>query len=81
MSGKVSLTMDGQTMEVPDGTSVAVALHASGRKAFRRSVTGMLRGPVCGMGVCYECCLTVDGHPHVRSCMTLCREGMEVVTG
>lgn len=81
MSGKVRLTIDGQTMEVPDGTSVAAALHASGLKAFRRSVTGMLRGPVCGMGICHECCLTVDGHPHVRSCMTLCREGMEVVTG
>lgn len=81
MTGKIRLTIDGQPLEVPDGTSVAVALHASGRKTFRTSLSGLPRGPVCGMGICFECCLTIDGHPHVRSCMTLCREGMEVVTG
>jgi ferredoxin len=35
---------------------------------------------VCGMGVCMQCRVTVDGVPHVRACQTLCRDGMEVAT-
>jgi len=47
---------------------------------FRRSVSGELRGPLCGMGICMECRVTLNGHPHERSCQTLCAPGMEVVT-
>lgn len=81
MKEKIGLRIDGRSIEVPEGTSAAVAIFQAGGKVFRESVSGMPRGPVCGMGICFECCVTVDGHPHVRSCMTLCREGMEIVTG
>lgn len=50
------------------------------RLGFRRSVRGELRGPLCGMGICFECRATVNGHPHVRTCMTTCRDGMVVLT-
>jgi D-hydroxyproline dehydrogenase subunit gamma len=48
--------------------------------AFRRSVKGDPRGPLCGMGICFECRVTIDGIPHSPSCQTLCRAGMEVRT-
>ncbi len=76
----ISLKINGLAITVPEKTSVAVAIYKSGAKVFRSSITGQARGPVCGMGICYECCVTVDGSPYIRSCMTLCREGMEVTT-
>lgn len=76
----VTLKIDGREVSVPAGTAVAVALAQAGVSAFRKSVTGRPRGPLCGMGLCGECRVTIDGIPHVRSCQTLCRTGMEVVT-
>ena len=56
------------------------AIQRSGRSAFRRSVTGEPRGPVCGMGICYECRVTVNGVANQRSCLLLCEPGMEIHT-
>jgi D-hydroxyproline dehydrogenase subunit gamma len=48
--------------------------------SFRTSVQGEPRGPLCGMGVCFECCVTINGIARCRSCLTLCEDGMEVRT-
>lgn len=79
--GTVRVRVDGRSVEVAAGATVAVAVLAAGIKAFRRSADGAPRGPVCGMGICFECCVTLDGRPHQRSCLIPCREGMEVATG
>jgi predicted molibdopterin-dependent oxidoreductase YjgC len=76
----IALTIDGQSIKVPEGTSVASAVLIARASGFRRSVTGQLRGPLCGMGICYECRLTIDGLPQRTSCQTPCRPGMEIVT-
>lgn len=76
----LSLTINGQRITVPEGTSVAAALLRAGTTSFRQSVTGQSRGPLCGMGICYECRVTIDGRPHQRSCQITCRSGMEVWT-
>lgn len=78
MPERFAIRVNGSSVEVSDGTTVAVALIASGRSAIRRSVTGSARGPLCGMGICFECRATVDGNSHVKTCQTLCRPGMEV---
>ena len=77
----ITLTIDKRQITVEDGTSVAAALLASGETAFRTSVTGEPRGPVCGMGVCFECRVTINSIKHQRSCIIIAREEMEVVTG
>lgn len=74
----LQVKVNGVSVPVPRGSTVAAAVLLSGRFAFRRSVSGELRGPLCGMGICFECRVAVDGQPHVRSCQLLCREGMEV---
>jgi sarcosine oxidase subunit alpha len=66
---------------VPKGTMVSAAVALAGVDAFRKSVSGQPRGPLCGMGICLECRVTIDGLPHCRSCQILCRPGMEVQTG
>jgi len=67
-------------MRVPSGTVVAAAVAIAGESRFRRSVSGEARGPLCGMGTCMECRVTIDGRPHCRSCQTLCAQGMIVQT-
>lgn len=79
MSARVRLSVDGHAVEVPSGASVAAAV-AEATMRFRRSVGGMARAPLCGMGVCFECRVTVDGVAHVRACMTPAEEGMQVAT-
>lgn len=73
------LKVNGVPVTVASGTTVAAALMMAGAPA-RRSVSGEPRGPLCGMGICFECRATIDGTPHQRSCQILCAEGMEVRT-
>ena len=76
----ITLTINDQVVEVEDGTTVAAAIMNVGVTAFRRSVNGKPRSPLCGMGICFECRVSVDGVPHSRSCTVLARDGMEIVT-
>ncbi|MBN1363074.1 MAG: (2Fe-2S)-binding protein [Sedimentisphaerales bacterium] len=80
MPDNVTLRIDGQSVTVPAGTVLTAALAQAGKQRMRRSVSGQPRGPVCGMGVCFECRVTINGQPHRRSCQTLCEDGMEVRT-
>ncbi len=81
--GTVRLTIDGVAVHAAAGTSVAAAvLNRDGLAAWRlrTSVSGSPRGPLCGMGICFECRATVDGRPHERTCQLPVRDGMEVRT-
>jgi D-hydroxyproline dehydrogenase subunit gamma len=76
----VAITVNGKPLHVAAGTSVAAAMLMAGEPC-RISVTGEPRAPLCGMGICMECRVTLNGVPHQRSCLLLCASGMEVVTG
>ena len=79
MPDAVTLTVNHATVSVPVGSTVAVAVAVAGVPC-RTSVTGQPRGPLCGMGICFECRVSIDGESHVRSCQTLCKPGMDVRT-
>lgn len=79
MPKRVSVTVNGVAVEVVAGTTVAVATMLA-RQACRTSVAGQRRGPLCGMGVCFECRAVINGMPHCRSCQILCEPDMEVRT-
>jgi D-hydroxyproline dehydrogenase subunit gamma len=76
----VDLFIDGIPVRVAAGTTIAAAIFISGNTRFRTSVSGEPRGPLCGMGICFECRVTIDGIAHCRSCQILCRNGMDVRT-
>ena len=80
MADLITLNVNGRSVSVPQGSMVAAAVLHSGIASFRRSVTGEARGPLCGMGICFECRVNVNGVAHVRSCQTLCENGMDVRT-
>ena len=77
MKATLNITVDGQPLTVPEGISVAAALALTGDPTTRQAVNGELRAPFCGMGVCQECRVTVDGL-RVLACQTLCRAGMQI---
>lgn len=78
-SDALTLSVNGSRVTVPVGATVAVAVAIAGQ-ACRTSVSGEPRGPLCGMGICFECRVTIDGAPHCRSCQILCEQGMDVRT-
>lgn len=76
----IHLRINSQPVEVAEGTTVAAAVLNHSTAITRTSITGQPRGPFCGMGICFECRLIIDGQLHVRSCQLVCRPGMEVET-
>jgi D-hydroxyproline dehydrogenase subunit gamma len=79
MPSELSLTVNGEPISVKTGTSVAVAITMAAQPC-RTSLSGEPRGPLCGMGICFECRAVVNGIAHCRSCQLLCEEGMDVCT-
>jgi sarcosine oxidase subunit alpha len=76
----VDVLVNGERIKIARGVTVAAALLNAGAASFRSSVTGEPRGPVCGMGICYECRVTVDDAAHQRACMRIVAEGMRIET-
>ncbi len=80
MTEQLEIRVNGKPLTVAAGTVVAAAIADAGITHFHRSPQGQPRGPLCGMGVCMECRVTIDGRKHARSCTVLCADGMEVWT-
>ena len=81
MPERITLTVNGAPVSAPAGAMVSTAVALSGAGTFRRSVTGEPRAALCGMGICFECRVTINGREHSRSCQIPCEPGMEVETG
>jgi len=78
---KIKLIFDGKEITAYKGETVLAALIASGYKIMRTNpVSHKPRGAFCGMGICFECTMTIDGIPNTRACMTEVHEGMTVET-
>ena len=75
----ITLTVDEVVVRVAPGTTVAAAALMAGTQT-RVSVSGEPRAPLCGMGICFECRVTINGALHQRSCQILCEPGMRVTT-
>ncbi|MCK5509894.1 MAG: (2Fe-2S)-binding protein [Desulfobacterales bacterium] len=77
---KITLMVNGQKILAYEGEFVHAALTAAGIRSFRTSKTGEPRGVFCGMGICYECLVTINNIPDQRACMTLVKDKMEIIT-
>lgn len=76
------LVFDGRTVPATPGESVGAALTNAGIRSWR--VTRKYarpRGLFCGIGVCFDCLLSVDGVPNQRACLTPVAPGMKVDSG
>ena len=76
----VTFEVNGVACRAQSGITVAAALLNAGEWRFRRAEGNDMRGPLCGMGICHECRVTIDGTPHRRACLVTLVEGMVVRT-
>lgn len=74
----INLQVDGVAVRAYAGETVAAAMLAAGIRGFRRSPRGSPRSVYCGIGVCFECLVRVDGQPNLRACITYAADGMTV---
>ena len=93
LSAKIQICLNGEWIATNSNTTVAACIlsapssrtmSGSVSKAnlkTRTSVTGQARFAVCGMGICQECRVTINGHPHQLACQVGCESGMVVETG
>ncbi|MDN4614593.1 (2Fe-2S)-binding protein [Leifsonia sp. F6_8S_P_1B] len=75
----IEITVDGERVACFAGETVAAALLAAGVPEFSRR-GGEPRLPLCNMGTCFECGVTVDGVPLTRACLLAVSAGMTVET-
>lgn len=79
MPPEVTLQIDGVVVRVHAGTSVAAVLAQAGHIATRHSLSGESRAAFCGMGVCFECRVRIDGAERL-ACLTPVRDGLRIST-
>ena len=70
---------DGRPVPTTAGESVGAALTNAGIRSWRSTrKAGRPRGLFCGIGICYDCLLTVDGSANQRACLVPAVDGMEL---
>lgn len=74
------IELNGRNIVVRPGDTIAAALLRSGVSVFRHTASSAPRGIFCGMGVCFDCLVTIDDLPDQRACVTIARPGMRVST-
>ena len=78
---KITLTVDGKPVTAHEGETVHAALVASGIQILGTTrKTHQNRGILCGMGICYQCRVEINGIPDQRACMTQVKANMDILT-
>jgi len=77
----IEFTFDGESISAIGGQSVAAALLAANQRALRKTrFNNNERGVFCGIGVCFDCLVVIDGITNQRACLIEARPGMKVQT-
>jgi predicted molibdopterin-dependent oxidoreductase YjgC len=72
---------DGEEIEVEAGQTVAGVLLARGIRSWRTTRgADRPRGLFCGIGVCFDCLVRVNGVPDVRACQRVVADGDDIRT-
>ncbi len=80
-SNQIQVEIDGAAVPAYAGDTVAAVLMLSGTRIFTQaSRYNLNRTLFCGMGICHQCLVTVDGIRDVQACMTTVRPGMKIET-
>ncbi|MER7502510.1 (2Fe-2S)-binding protein [Nonomuraea pusilla] len=81
MTEPFTITVDGRQVAVTPGQTIGAALHAAGIRSWRSTrFCGRPRGLFCGIGVCFDCLVSVNGRPAERACLREAAPGDEVTT-
>jgi predicted molibdopterin-dependent oxidoreductase YjgC len=81
VSEAVQITVDNRPVACRAGETIAAALTEAGVDAWRTTRrAGERRGLFCGIGVCFDCLVTINGERPVRACLATVRPGDRIVT-
>lgn len=74
-----TFSFDGKEITAEPGQSVGAALIAAGYRSWRTTRHARKpRGVFCGIGICFDCLVVVNGRPNQRACQTEVRDGDDV---
>jgi len=76
----IEFTFDGEKIDAITGQSVAAALAANQRTLRKTRFNNNERGVFCGIGVCFDCLVVIDGITNQRACLIEAKPGMKVQT-
>ena len=77
----IEFTFDGEKIDAITGQSVAAALLAANQRTLRKTrFNNNERGVFCGIGVCFDCLVVIDGITNQRDCLIEAKPGMKVQT-
>lgn len=75
----LEFTFDDQTITAISGQSIGAALLAANQRTLRKTrFNNKDRGIFCGIGVCFDCLVVVDGVSNQRACLIEAKPGMKV---
>ena len=78
---EVNISIDGKSVTVPSGVSIAAALISAGQTSWRQTrINDQPRGVFCGIGACFDCLVTVNKQRNIRACLEQVREGDSITT-
>ncbi|WP_018157908.1 (2Fe-2S)-binding protein [Demetria terragena] len=81
MNDRITLTLNGSELTGRAGQSIGSVLTEQGVRSWRTTRNGgRPRGLFCGIGVCFDCLITVDGRPNQRACLVTAEDGMVLST-
>ena len=79
MTRDITFTFNGEEFSCESGQSIAAALIASSHRELRTTRFGNeARSIFCGIGICFDCVVVIDGVANQRSCLVEARPGMKV---
>jgi aerobic-type carbon monoxide dehydrogenase small subunit (CoxS/CutS family) len=79
MTEKVTFSFNGRDFQSESGQTIAAALIAADQRELRSTRFGSEpRSIFCGIGICYDCVVVVDGIANQRSCLVEVKSGMRV---
>ena len=77
----IEFTFDGEKIDAITGQSVAAALLSADQRILRKTrFNNNERGVFCGIGVCFDCLVVIDGITNQRACLIEAKSGMKVQT-
>jgi len=79
MSKRITFSFNGEEFNCESGQSIAAALIAAEHRELRSTrFENEPRSIFCGIGICFDCVVFVDGIANQRSCLVEAKDGMKV---
>ena len=78
---RIDVIVNGQAVAAFMGELVSTVLQAEGNSIIsHKTTTDRASGLYCGMGICYECLVTINGEKNLRACQTYVADQMQIQT-